>query len=163
MRLRNLHRSRLPELPPLVGHADDGDVDVENVHDRLRDRVESRIERQTLRERTRDLVQRAHAPRRRTFGFEGALTFFAEQLCALVELRVLHRNRKLHCECREERGLVLRQDPRCGWIDSEQADYLVLREQRHGDRSFDSGLRRSVADSRKARIGPDVANDEHAA
>ena len=51
-RLGNLHRPRQQPLPPVVGHADERDVDAEDVHDRARNRLKRRFERQALREGT---------------------------------------------------------------------------------------------------------------
>ena len=101
-RIGDAHRTRNDRLAPLVGHPDQRDVDVQDVRDRRRHRLERRLEREALRERARDLVERAQLPRRGTFGVQRALAFVAEPFRLLVELRVLHDDSELRGERDQE-------------------------------------------------------------
>ena len=78
-----------------------------------------------------------------------------------MQLRVLHGDRQLRSECRQKRGLVLRQHAAPGGKDAEQTDHVGLGEQRDGDRRFDSRFRRRIAHAGQARVRRDVVDDEH--
>ncbi len=101
-----LRRMRDELVAALALHADHGRVRVEQVDRGARHGLERRVEREALRERTRDLVQRAQLLRGFALGRERLLPFRGEPLRPLVELGVLRRDRQLAGECREQRQLV---------------------------------------------------------
>jgi hypothetical protein len=162
-RVGNRDRTREQHLAAVVRHADERHVRVEHVHDGAGDGVERRFEREALRERARDLVERAHLPRRRLFGFERTLALVAETLGLFVKLRVLHGDGELRCECSEQRRLVL-----CGYAsarreDGDQPDHLVANKERDGGNGFDPGFGRGIAGTGEARVERDVVDSKQPA
>ena len=138
---------RLLELAPR-GSAlvDSGDVSRDRRLRAVRDvRPAGLVERQLLRERARDLVQRAQAARRLALGGERGLALAAELGRLLVELRVLHRDGELPGERAEQRRFVVGRTTTEHRIDREQADHLAPDEQRNRECRRDTGLVRGVA------------------
>ena len=93
-------------VAPLVLHADDGRVGIEQLDGRLRHRVERRVEREALRKRARDLVQRPQSLCRLPLGGESLLALRGEPLRSLVQLSVLDGDGKLAGKRGEQRRLV---------------------------------------------------------
>ena len=151
-RVDDVDRPRNKRFAAIVRHSDQCDVDVEDVGDRRRDRLERRLQRETLRERSRDLVERTQLPGRRAFRVERMLAFLAETFRLLVELRVLHGDRELRRERGQQRRLVLRQRAAAAREDREEPDRLVADEQRHGDRAFEARLGGGVAGGGEPRV-----------
>ena len=127
------------------------------VDDRRRDGVERRVERQALRERARDLVERVHLPRRLALRLEHVAERLAELLRPLVQPRVLHGDRELGGERREQRDVALAERARAR-VGDEQPDRLVAHVQRHGERrALPGGRERRARPGERRLVVRDVA------
>ena len=153
-----MDRPGLELLAPFVRHPDDGGVDVEHLDDGPREGLQSLVEPEALRERARDLVQRAQPPRRRPFGGERRLALLPEARRLLVQLRVLDGYRKLPRERRQQRRFVLARRGPPGRVGSEEPDDLAARHERNGQRRSDAGLPSGGLRNRKSPIAHDIGD-----
>ena len=103
------------------------------MHDRLRHGLQGAFEREAPRERVRDLVQCAEPPRSLAFGLEYGAERLAELLRLFVQPRVLHGDRELRRERREQRAFSCSRSP-CARVGDEQPDRLVVHAQRNCER-----------------------------
>ncbi len=130
----------------LLGNADHGRIDPEQVDRRAHDGFQGGLERETGRERARDLVQRAQLAGSCRFGGQGAFPFRCQALHVLVEASVLHRDRELAGQRGEQCRLARRRHVAERQVDGHDADQLLADEQRDGSHALDARLQDGIPD-----------------
>ena len=130
----------------LLGNADHGRIDPEQVDRRVHDGLERGVERETGRERARDLVQRAQLAGPRCSGLQGEFPLRCEALHVLVQTSVLDRDGELAGQRSEQRRLARRRYVAGRQVDGREADQLLAHEQRDGCHALDPRFQDGIPD-----------------
>ncbi len=112
-------------LAPGIGHAQHRRVDLEELDDCAHDSLQRHVEREALRERARDLVERAEPARGRALGRERLLELASEPGGFLVQPCVLDRDREAGCDRREQLELAGARLVATCRVDGEQPDHVI--------------------------------------
>ena len=121
----DVERLREQGFAAFVGHSNPDRVELQEIGAGPDERLQRRLQRQALRERLRDLVERAEPLRRLFLRVERMLALVIAPGRLLVQAGVLDGDRQLRRERGHERELVLRQRSPARREDGEQPDQVL--------------------------------------